>query len=140
MRAATAAMLAGAVLAIGAVGAPGAGAGRCPTGDRTVDESSFAFLLAPAVGTPVRSGFRATGCSRTFESTVVWRLRGRTGRVLVRGTTMGGGADGAGPFAFTVRYSVKAAQVGRLEVEASDPSAGEGPPAVRNVIPLVLRP
>jgi hypothetical protein len=128
-----------AILAIGVAGAAGASGPRCPTGDRTVDEAAFAFLTTPTVGRAVRSGFTASGCSRTFESVVVWRLRGRTGRILARGTAQGGGADGAARFSFTVRFKTKAAQIGRLEVEASDPSAGEGPPPVRNVIPLVLR-
>jgi Immunoglobulin-like domain of bacterial spore germination len=132
---------AGSILAMGLSSlAPGASGARCPTGDRTVDESSFAFLARPAVGTTVRSGFTASGCSRTFESTVAWRLRDRAGRTLARGSTRGGGVDGPARFSFRVRFTVRSAQIGRLEVEASDPSAGEGLPPVRNVVPLVLRP
>jgi hypothetical protein len=136
---ATALLAAGAILAIGATTAPGASGPRCPTGDRTVDEAAFAFLTSPTVGKAVRSGFTASGCSRSFESTLPWRLRDRAGRILARGSAQGGGVDGPARFSFTVRYKVRAAQIGRLEVEASDPSAGEGLPPVRNVIPLVLR-
>ena len=53
---------------------------------------------------------------------------------------MGGGVDGAAPFAFTVEYSVASAQVGHLFVGGDDPSDGEGFPPVTNQIPVVLLP
>lgn len=101
---------------------------------------SFVFVTTPYAGADVYSGFTVTGCSRTFESTVNWRLLGRDGVQLASGFTMGGGVDGADRFAFSVTYSgVTTAEVGSLEVFEVDASGGEGFPPPRVVLPLVLR-
>lgn len=81
-----------------------------------------------------------SGCSRTFESTVVWKLKARDGAELASGHATGGGVDGPGPFSFTVAYTVAERQIGHLEVYEEDASDGEGNPPGRNVIPLVLAP
>jgi len=81
-----------------------------------------------------------TGCSRTFESTVVWRLLARNGTVLAKGFTTGGGVDNPGAFSFSVPYSLSERQIGHLEVFEEDASDGEGFPPGRTVIPLVLDP
>jgi hypothetical protein len=95
---------------------------------------------APLAGARVASGFAVSGCSRTFESTVNWRLLARDGRVLNQGFATGGGVDGFAPFGFTVPFRVAARQIGHLEVFELDASDGEGHPPGRTVLPLVLEP
>lgn len=104
------------------------------------DLGAFVFVTSPVAGTQLFSGFTVEGCSRTFESTVNWRLLARDGSELASGFTMGGGVDGAGRFSFTVSYGgVAAAEVGSLEVFEVDASGGAGPPPPRVVLPLVLQ-
>lgn len=131
--AAAAAMLAGCT-------APSAAPDACAVGDGALDDASFVIATAPLAGARVATGFDVTGCSRTFESTVVWRLHGRDGRVVASGTATGGGVDGPAPFAFTVPFTIADRQVGRLEVFEEDASDGEGFPPGRTVLPLVLLP
>ncbi|MDA0353613.1 MAG: Gmad2 immunoglobulin-like domain-containing protein [Chloroflexi bacterium] len=100
---------------------------------------SFVFVTSPIPGAQLFSGFAVTGCSRTFESTVNWRLLARNGAVLASGFTTGSGVDDADRFAFTVTYTHSgAAEVGSLEVFEVDASAGEGLPPPRVVVPIVL--
>ncbi len=80
------------------------------------------------------------GCSRTFESNVVWELQDRRGRTVASGHTSGGGVDGAGPFSFEAVFSVDEPQLGHLIVFEPDVSDGEGFPGGRAVVPLVLVP
>lgn len=112
----------------------------CSNEDGALDDASFIFVTAPVSGARVRTGFRVTGCSRTFESNVPWRLLDRDGTELAAGSTIGGGVDGPDHFSFTVDYTIASRQIGHLEVSDEDVSDGEGYPPVRNVIPLVLQP
>ena len=119
---------------------PAPPADACAIADGALDDAAFVIATAPAAGARVSSGFAVEGCSRTFESTVVWRLLARDGSVLAQGTTQGGGVDGRGPFAFAVPYVVAARQIGHLGVFEEDASDGEGFPPGRTVVPLVLQP
>jgi Immunoglobulin-like domain of bacterial spore germination len=112
----------------------------CDNGDGAFDEAAFVIATEPEAGERVESGFEVEGCSRSFESSVQWKLIARDGAVLSSGNTQGGGVDGPGEFTFTVPYSVDAGQIGHLEVYAEDPSDGEGFPPGRTVLPLVLKP
>jgi hypothetical protein len=130
-----------AILLAGCANVPGGGgAGGCDFSDGALDEAAFAIAEAPEAGARVESGFAVSGCSRTFESTVVWRLRARDGSLLGQGTATGGGVDGPGPFAFTVPFTVGERQIGHLDVFEEDASGGEGFPPGRTVLPLVLVP
>lgn len=135
-------LLAAGVLA--ACAAPGGGGNTgtnaCNLTDPVLASSGFVFATAPTAGARVQSGFAVTGCSRTFESNVIWRLLARDGSVLARGFTNGGGVDGPGPFSFTVDFTVTEAEIGHLEVTEEDASDGEGFPPGRTVLPLVLLP
>ena len=101
---------------------------------------SFVFVTTPVPGDRVGGGFTVEGCSRTFESTVNWRLLDREGLELASGFTMGGGVDGPARFSFTVTYDtlLTTEEVGTLEVFEEDASSGEGFPPPRVVIPLIL--
>jgi len=122
-------------------GWPGAeAADNCANEDGALSDAAFVITTAPRAGDRVASGFAVQGCSRTFESTVNWRLLARNGTELASGHTQGGGADGPGPFSFTVSFSVPAQEIGHLEVFEEDVSDGEGFPPSHNVLPLVLRP
>jgi hypothetical protein len=129
------ATVAAVALALGPAGCGGERVGACAT---AVPRSSFVFVQAPASGQRTTSGLRVTGCSSTFEATIGWRLRARDGRVLASGFAQGGTLK-AGPFGFTVRFSVVRRQVGSLEVYEPRVTT-EGFPPVRNVVPLVLEP
>ena len=118
----------------------GGGAGSCDLSDGALDTAAFVIATAPVAGARVESGFGVEGCSRTFESTVVWRLHARNGGLLGQGTATGGGVDGPGPFAFSVPFTVAERQLGHLEVFEEDASDGEGFPPGRTVLPLVLVP
>jgi hypothetical protein len=138
MKSAIAAALA--ILLAGCATVPGGGAGGCDLSDGALDDAAFVIATAPAAGARVSSGFAVSGCSRTFESTVVWRLLARDGSLLGQGTATGGGVDGPGPFGFSVPFAVGERQVGHLEVFEEDVSGGEGFPPGRTVLPLVLLP
>ena len=112
----------------------------CAIEDGALADTAFVIATEPTAGARVSSGFSVEGCSRTFESTVVWHLIGRDGTLLADGVTHGGGVEGPGPFAFTIPYTVGERQVGHLEVFEEDASDGEGFPPGRTVLPLVLQP
>ena len=101
---------------------------------------AFVFVTSPPSGESVSSGFTVDGCSRTFESTVNWRLLDRSGAEIAAGFTMGGGVDGPGSFSFTVAFSISAEELGHLEVFEVDASGGEGFPPPQDVVPLILEP
>ena len=112
----------------------------CSNADGALSEAAFVFVQTPRSGQRVFSGFAVTGCSRTFEGSVNWELKGRDGSLLASGHTTGGGVDGSQPFSTNVTFTVPERQVGHLEVYEEDVSDGEGFPPPRNVIPLVLQP
>lgn len=112
----------------------------CSNADGALTDASFVFVTAPTSGSRVSSGFVVSGCSRTFESNVPWRLVDRQGAELASGSALGGGVDGFASFSLTVHFTVASRQIGHLEIGDEDVSGGEGFPPVRNVIPLVLKP
>ena len=131
----------GALMALaGCVQPPPAAADNCALADGALSNASFVIATEPVAGDRVSSGFGVAGCSRTFESTVVYRLLARDGSVLAEGTTQGGGVDGPGDFAFTISFTVAERQIGHLEVFEEDASDGEGFPPGRTVLPLILTP
>jgi hypothetical protein len=138
MIARAAAVCGGAALAAALAGCGGGKPEGCSNGDGALTRAAFVFVESPAAGDRVSSGFRVQGCSSTFEATVTWRLLARDGSRLAGGTLEGGGLEPA-PFAFAVAYSLRARQIGQLEVSAPAVTH-EGFPPVRNVVPLVLQP
>ncbi|MGD9068862.1 MAG: Gmad2 immunoglobulin-like domain-containing protein, partial [Methyloceanibacter sp.] len=113
---------------------------NCSNEDGAFNDAAFVIATSPKPGERVESGFDVTGCSRTFESNVQWRLLARDGSVLASGNTSGGGVDGPGAFSFVIPYTVNVQQVGHLEVFEEDASDGEGFPPGRTVIPIILKP
>jgi hypothetical protein len=132
-------VLAASALAMGSLPG-GSTADNCDNADGALGDAAFVIATQPSAGDRVASGFEVKGCSRTFESTVNWRLIARNGSELAKGHTQGGGVDGPGPFSFTVAYSAPEQQMGHLEVFAEDASDGEGFPPGRTVLPLILKP
>ena len=113
----------------------------CSNADGALANAAFVIVDSPRSGERVRSGFQVSGCSRTFEGDVQWRLLARDGSTLARGFTNGGAVDGPEAFApITVTYDITERQIGHLEIYEEDVSDGEGFPPGRNVIPLVLQP
>ena len=114
----------------------GGGKSVCSNADGALTNAAFVFVVTPASGDRVSSGFKVSGCSSTFEGSLVWHLGARDGHTLAKGIAQGGGL-GAGPFTFTVQYSVPAREIGWLLVFA--PRVTEyGFPPPRALIPLVL--
>ncbi len=103
-------------------------------------ETPLVIVASPAPGAAVRGAFTATGCSRTFEANVNWRLLALDGSELASGFTTGGGVDGPATFEFPVTFSVDEEQRGLLEVFEVDASGGEGFPPPRHSVPLLLLP
>ena len=132
-------LLGSAALVIGTEGCSTASNSPCSNADGALDNASFVIVSTPRSGERVLSGFTVSGCSRTFESSVIWRLTGKDGTTIGSGNTTGGGVDGPGPFSFTVSYPEAERQIGHLEVFETDASDGEGFPPGQNVIPLVLQ-
>ncbi len=103
-------------------------------------ETPLVIVASPQAGAAVRGAFAATGCSRTFEANVNWRLLGLDGSELASGFATGGGVDGAATFEFPVTFSVDQEQRGLLEVFEVDASGGEGFPPPSHSVPLLLLP
>lgn len=136
--------LASSGIAVAAAVLAGCGGGSddsdvCANADGALSNTAFVFVQTPSSGERVSSGFRVTGCSRTFEGNVTWRLRARDGTVLASGSTQGGSVQ-PGPFHFDVSYSISTRQVGQLAVDEPTVTEEEGFPPVRNLVPLVLKP
>lgn len=130
------------IVATAAVGL-GCGPGHDPAtpqcaSNAILEAASFVIVESPASGAVVTSPLVVRGCSRTYESNVIWQLRARDGEILGRGFTSGGGVEGPAPFVFQVHFEVAAGQVGALEVYEEDASEGEGFPPGRDLVPLVL--
>ncbi|MDE2696377.1 MAG: Gmad2 immunoglobulin-like domain-containing protein [Chloroflexota bacterium] len=106
--------------------------------DDSLPDAAMVIVASPAAGEEVASGFEVSGCSRTHESNVVWRLLDRAGEVLATGFTRGGGFDGPAPFSLTVEYDAAERQLAYLEVFEEDVSEGEGYPPPRVIVPLVI--
>ncbi len=113
--------------------------GACAGLDPILTGSAFVLVVEPAAGSRITSGATVVGCSRTFESTVAWRLLAQDGHELASGTARGGGVDGAGELRFALRYEVERPERGHLEL-FEPPTTGEGFPAPATRIPLVLAP
>lgn len=112
----------------------------CNPIDPVLANSSFVAVIEPTAGLRTSSPLRVRGCSRTFESNIVWELRSRDGSILATGHTSGGGVTGAAPFSFSVTFTVFTPELGHLEVFEPDESDGEGFPGGRSIVPLVLLP
>lgn len=112
----------------------------CAALDSTMEASAFIVVTAPTQAARVRSPFRLRGCSRTFESNVVWELHARDGRLLASGHATGGGVDGPAPFDAGVEFTIAEPEVGRVVVFEIDASDGEGFPPPRVVFSVVLEP
>lgn len=103
-------------------------------------DTPLVIVTSPQAGAAVSGAFTVSGCSRTFEANVNWRLLALDGSELASGFTTGGGVDGPATFEFPVTFSVDAAQRGLLEVFEEDASGGEGFPPPRHSVPLLLLP
>ena len=111
---------------------------NCAEPDPLFANGAFVIVTEPGAGDTVGADFNVAGCSRTFESNVLWTLRGRDGRTLASGFTSGGGVDGVGRFAFTVSYGPTVNEIGSLEVAEPRVTDEEGFPPVRVLLPLAL--
>jgi len=106
--------------------------------DPVLASSAFVTVAEPRPGERVTVPLIVTGCSRTNEANVIWRLHGRDGSLLSSGYTSGGGLAGPEEFRIEVLYTLSAREIGLLEVAQPDESDGEGYPPIRVVMPLVL--
>ena len=104
----------------------------------TLPDNALVIVSSPSAGDEVESGFVVSGCSRTFESNVQWRLLGRSGAVLSSGFTSGGGVDGPAAFQFSVEFEDVERQIALLEVFDDDVSEGEGFPPPRAIVPIII--
>jgi hypothetical protein len=112
----------------------------CNPIDPVLARSSFVAVIEPTAGVRASSPLQVRGCSRTFESNVVWQLRSHDGSILASGHTSGGGAEGVAAYSFSATFAVSAPELGHLDVFEPDESDGEGFPGGRSTIPIVLLP
>ena len=84
----------------------------CQPLDPVLASAAFVLVVEPVAGARATSPLRVRGCSRTFESNVVWELRSRAGTTLAAGHTSGGGVSGADAFSFEVFFRVAAPATG----------------------------
>jgi hypothetical protein len=112
----------------------------CTPVDPVLANSSFVVVIEPTAGLRTSSPLQVRGCSRTFESNVVWELRSRDGALLAAGHTSGGGVEGAALFSFSAPFTVSTPELAHLEVYEPDESDGEGFPGGRSIVPVVLLP
>ena len=92
------------------------------------------WIIDPAEGARVHSGFEVSGVANVFEATVLWELE-QHGRVVRRGYTTATRCCTMAPYSFTVdappgRYTVV--------VHDGDPSGGEGYPPWRDTKRLTV--
>lgn len=113
-------------------------ADSCASLDPRFDDASFVTVTRPRPGEAAPPGFAVEGCSRTFESNVVWTLTARDGRELASGYATGGGADGKASFRFVVDYRAREPGIGQLRVAEPRVAEGEGFPPVEVALPLAL--
>ena len=104
----------------------------------TLPDNTLVIVSSPSAGDEVESGFVVSGCSRTFESNVQWRLLGRSGAVLSSGFTSGGGVYGPAAFQFSVEFEDVERQIALLEVFEEDVSEGQGFPPPRAIVPIII--
>ena len=131
-------MAAGVLLAVVLLGSCGDREDSARVCDDTLPDNALVIVYSPEGGEEVESGFEVSGCSRTFEANVQWRLTGRDGEVLASGHATGGGVDGPARYAFSVEYEATERQVGRLTVFEEDVAEGQGFPPPRAVVPVIL--
>lgn len=96
-------------------------------------------VYAPRPGAEVARTFTVTGVSRTFESTVTWRLRDSSSRVVANGftTSLGGSGPQWGAFQFTV--TAPAALSGNVTLEVLWGSPRDGSDMGLVAVPLRVR-
>lgn len=112
-------------------------AADCAGIDPVLAGSSFVLVRTPAAGERIASGAVVTGCSRTHEGSVAFRLLGRDGRTLTSGSTRGGGFAGAAPFRFVLEFAVPLPERGTLELsEPRVTDEGFEPPRIS--LPVVV--
>lgn len=107
-------------------------------------ESSLAVTYSPKPGDKVSSPIKVSGCSRSFESVIHYKLVARDGTVLAEGGELsGGGVNGPGLFSLEIKYDKtevnRALNPALLTIEEDDPSDGEGFSPTRTVTPLLLQ-
>ncbi len=118
---------------------PATASGRETLCEGVPESAAFVIARRPVAGARVSPPFEVAGCSRTFESTVTWRLLSYDGAVVAEGVASGGGVEGPGPFRFTV--DVEGAEAGLFHLEVDEPRVTqEGHPPGRTVLPLVVSP
>jgi hypothetical protein len=96
-------------------------------------------VYSPRPGTEVARTFSVSGVSRTFESTVTWRLRDSSNRVVANGFTTS--QNGSGPQWGTFQFSVTAPATvsGNVTLEVLWGSPRDGSDMGLVAIPLQIR-
>ena len=99
--------------------------------------AAMVVVRSPLSGASVKRSFEVSGCSRTFEGTVTWRLVSARGQTVASGHTTGGSVDGPAPFHFTVKAGGAAPGLYSLIVDEPK-TTDEGFPPPRTELPIVL--
>jgi germination protein M len=93
------------------------------------------WVIYPAAGDKLASGFKLTGSAMVFEATVNYRLKDAAGNILAEGfTTASVGAPDRGDFEKLIAFSPSSAGAGQLEVFWA--SAKDGSDMDKVIIPV----
>ena len=96
-------------------------------------------VYAPRPGAEVARTFTVSGAARTFESTVTWRLRDSSNRVVANGFTTSVGGSGPQWGAFQFSATAPAAASGNVTLEVLWGSPRDGSDMGLVAIPLRIR-
>ena len=99
--------------------------GRAPP----LDVRLLVQINDPAEGVSVPSSFTVTGEAAVFEATLPWRILAADGAVVQEGFAMTASGQELAPFEFRVDFAGPSGSY-VLEIRESDPSSGEGRPAM----------
>jgi hypothetical protein len=96
-------------------------------------------VYAPRPGAEVARTFSVSGVSRTFESTVNWRLRDSSNRVVANGFTTSAGGSGPQWGTFQISVTAPATVSGNVTMEVLWGSPRDGSDMGLVTIPLRIR-
>jgi len=86
------------------------------------DNYAYVAIAEPYSGQIIQSPFVLKGCSRTFESNVVYQLVTHDRQMLIMQFTMGGGVDGSEEYEAVLEFEITEPTLAYLRVYEANPA------------------
>lgn len=86
------------------------------------DKYAYISIDEPESGQILASPIMLTGCSRTFESNVVYQLMSYDKVLLAMGFTNGGGVDGSEEYSTEIHFDITSPTLAYLRVYEANPA------------------